>query len=1371
MKKKLLATVLAMTMALTPMSVQAQEVESMRYTFTAMDNLIVTIPSSLDLTYEYGTFKGQDTVTVQGMKSDTKEYSVDISLDSTDIVYTNQTDGVSTVNGVVSLGENGTESWSADEVASGVSKDISIIVIDTLETEGTYKGAFNYNISVTKTLIDDGYFTMTANEDGTTCTITGLTDTGKAWVVANNGALPIPETRVIENKEYSVTAIGDNAFKENTDIASVTMPNTVESLGVSTFDSCSNLVSCQLSTALTTIPIYCFYACSLADITLHEGITEVQQYAFKGCPIKDLVIPESCNMLRSGSFCANNSLETIKMPVDCVFTDLTTTTETGSVKCPAFYTSCTNLKSVTLTAGQTGVSCELIDTTAKYAPWVYTSNAIDVVVDEGVTTISPRYFLGGKFKSLKIGSTVSSIGDYGCCTEICEDLYWEPESCELALSSFKNFAKDSSNATLHLGDGVRAVPKYLGYGYNSSSNEAGRKGFKHIDWGNSPSITLDTYAFQKCALEEVVIPESVTVIPEGAFYGISATSITVPKSVTSIGKNAFTACSSLNDIYYDAYQATFGGTDNGAIFYNAGSEVCTIHFGDSFVENNIETVPLNLVGNANYYYITQYITKIRYVDWGNWRPTDLSGAFFGSGLYELTIPDSVTSIVAKAFFNSRFMNTIHIPKTLTSIGAAAFGGTGGSNVPIDIVYYAGTETERYSNLSISTDSNSTLLNATWIYEEDGIKDTDIFSITYNDSTCSINGFNSYGKEKIQELNGELVIPSQVIKNGIAYTVTAISSSSFKSNTDIKSVSIADTVTSIGASAFSGCSNLVNVNIPSSVSKISGSAFENCTSLTSVELPDSLTDVGSATTNSEGRQFCGCTSLSSVKLSANMTVISSSMFEGCTSLSSITLPSGVTKIGSYSFKNSGVATIDISDAVTNIYTEAFYASSLTSIAIPENISIDAKAFMNCTSLKTVAMAESVYLVGTTAESDTNGKQFYGCTALTSITIPSGNPIVPGNAFLKCSALTSVTISEGVTTLGWATFAECSKMTDIYIPSTLTTVIKWCFNSDNALKTVHYNGTAESKASISVGSSGNTKFTGAAWEYAVEATTLSLRDEEPVYEIVAFDEPVQMIVTEESTLVSEPEGEITAELQADEILLVYGTVTKDGLETDWLYAENEEEYCGFIDKKFVAEYVPAPVYELVPYDEPIDMIVLDGAVLVDEPEGEVLTELEKDSILQVFGGITIDGLESEWVYTELEDETIGMIKKLYLSEEVETPTPSPSATPTPSETPTPSATPTASETPTPSETPIPSETPTPSAVPTEEPTAEPTQSPEETLIVIEDITNSQQSNESSSSEPVVLQEGGVPLNEDTDIDTSVLDYLPTEEEDLLVDKEIE
>ena len=66
MKRRVISVLLAAVMFLTPMQVHAQNVEAMKYTFTNMDNLVVTIPSDIDLAYEYGIFKGAGEVTVEG---------------------------------------------------------------------------------------------------------------------------------------------------------------------------------------------------------------------------------------------------------------------------------------------------------------------------------------------------------------------------------------------------------------------------------------------------------------------------------------------------------------------------------------------------------------------------------------------------------------------------------------------------------------------------------------------------------------------------------------------------------------------------------------------------------------------------------------------------------------------------------------------------------------------------------------------------------------------------------------------------------------------------------------------------------------------------------------------------------------------------------------------------------------------------------------------------------------------------------------------------------------------------------------------------------------------------------------------------------
>ena len=75
-------------------------------------------------------------------------------------------------------------------------------------------------------------------------------------------------------------------------------------------------------------------------------------------------------------------------------------------------------------------------------------------------------------------------------------------------------------------------------------------------------------------------------------------------------------------------------------------------------------------------------------------------------------------------------------------------------------------------------------------------------------------------------------------------------------------------------------------------------------------------------------------------------------------------------------------------------------------------------------------------------------FYFCSALTSVTIPSGVTTISGFAFHSCDALTSVTIPNSVTTIGAAAFASCSKLTSVTIPASVTSIgdflFRYCYS---------------------------------------------------------------------------------------------------------------------------------------------------------------------------------------------------------------------------------------------------------------------------------------------------------------------------------------
>ena len=79
-------------------------------------------------------------------------------------------------------------------------------------------------------------------------------------------------------------------------------------------------------------------------------------------------------------------------------------------------------------------------------------------------------------------------------------------------------------------------------------------------------------------------------------------------------------------------------------------------------------------------------------------------------------------------------------------------------------------------------------------------------------------------------------------------------------------------------------------------------------------------------------------------------------------------------------------------------------------------------------------------------------FYGCSGLTSITIPSSVTSLGKSCFEGCSGLTSITIPSSVTSLGESCFSYCGRLTSITIPSSVTSLGKDCFSYCSGLTSI-------------------------------------------------------------------------------------------------------------------------------------------------------------------------------------------------------------------------------------------------------------------------------------------------------------------------------
>lgn len=168
---------------------------------------------------------------------------------------------------------------------------------------------------------------------------------------------------------------------------------------------------------------------------------------------------------------------------------------------------------------------------------------------------------------------------------------------------------------------------------------------------------------------------------------------------------------------------------------------------------------------------------------------------------------------------------------------------------------------------------------------------------------------------------------------------------------------------------------------------------------------------------------------------------------------IVQPSVVSK---YTFDTLGEHTIKYTLAnPISIGDYAFYGcTSLTSVTIPNGVtSIGEFAFYNCYNLASVTIPNTITSIGKQA--------FRWCSSLTEMTIPSGVTNISDLVFGNCSGLTSVTIPSGVTSIGNSTFLNCSGLTNVIVEAITAPSIQ-----SSTFQNIKTNGTL----TVPVGSTG-------------------------------------------------------------------------------------------------------------------------------------------------------------------------------------------------------------------------------------------------------------------------------------------------------------
>ncbi len=460
--------------------------------------------------------------------------------------------------------------------------------------------------------------TIYYNFYGDCISITGPSTFGWGDYTKPTGALVIPDSITHNGVKYPVVSIYWYSFCDCTGLTSVTIPNSVTSIGTTAFEGCSGLTSIVIPNSVTEIGYKAFEDCSgLTSITIGDSVTSIGNEAFKGCSaLTSVIIPNSVTTIGNEAFYGCSSLNS-----------LTIGSGVTSIANNAFR-NCNGLNSIVVDAGNTVYdsrnNCNALIETA-YSILIQGCN--NTVIPNTVTEIGNYAFSDcSGLTSIAIPNSVISMGSYAFNN--CSGLTSVTIGSGVTSIGDQVFRNCTSLTSVIFSNNVTSISDGAFYGCS---------GLTSVTIPNSVT-SIGGCAFQNCSgLTSVTIPNSVTSIGEYAFRDCSGlTSVTIPNSVTTIGSEAFEGCSGLISVTIPSSITSIGY----GIFLDCSGLISV-------------TIPNSV--------------------------TSIGGYAFGwcSSLTSVTIPNSVTSIDYCAFHSCTSLTSVTIPNTVTSIGYSAFENCSG----------------------------------------------------------------------------------------------------------------------------------------------------------------------------------------------------------------------------------------------------------------------------------------------------------------------------------------------------------------------------------------------------------------------------------------------------------------------------------------------------------------------------------------------------------------------------------------------------------------------------------------------------------------------------------------------------------------------
>jgi len=909
------------------------------------------------------------------------------------------------------------------------------------------------------------------NSDGTTVTVTGLSSKDVTDIT-------IPSSVSYLGTTYNVVAIASYAFKGYS-LKTITIPNSVTSIGTGAFQGCTGLTSITIPSSVTSIGSNAFSYTSVKKVffqgvpnsigtnafgeqlevvdipdwsmwpslaggldgynfvltvngektpdhlIIDNTVTDIPANAYRGLHFKTVVIGPTVATMGANCFTPGNILKTIWLP---------NVVPSGSPACAKGKMNYCSSSAY----GESGIF-EAKDSLKRYSSlssrftvdgvvYVYEGRTVDVIdCDYDAAPVS-SVTIGPDVTYKGISFSVRNIHDYAC---------YDNDSIVGSLNIANNgyvgnyaFYDCDSIRTLTVGNqgniGISAFEK-SGVTTKATINNAGyigNRAFAYITGTFAAEVNNQGYigeqAFYGDNLTTLEVGSNVTTINTEAFYGGSISESATIRNMGNIGTSAFSNTKG----NYAADINNKGSIGSTAFAANAistllvGSDVTTIGT-SAFAGSTIsESATIRNNGNIEENAFAE-VTGNYAADINN-KGSIGDNAFATNAISTLLVGSDVTSIGSSAFAGSTISTSAQLLNK-GSIGSMAFQNVKG--------YF-------------TADINNTGALGNYAFAGSEMKTVDIRNTVTNV------GLQAFASGKINE-RATICHTGTTGRAAFSHINSTSSTNRFLAdiqcsgilpdscfyNSRMSTVTIGNDITSLEYNCFEK-SIFSSATIGSSVASIKERGFAEATGFTQMVLPDNVQTM-------DEQAFKKCTTMQDITLSRGLTLIKEGTFSGCSALSGIFLPQQIDSIGHNVFDDCTVMrTVTFEDKEgdyklgysTEKKSPLFYTAGLDSVYVGGRLKYDAREeayyspFRAHPSLRALRFTDNEVRI--------YDREFENCKALKNIYMGAGIDGIGQYAFSGCTALERVKVGTGARPLGQYSFAGCTSLKNIDLSNVVT-----------------------------------------------------------------------------------------------------------------------------------------------------------------------------------------------------------------------------------------------------------------------------------------------------------------------------------------------